>query len=76
MILDIIPRVNASGLVVLDIIQEVSDVVATVVTQTPQRRRRPPRQRSLSVESATTVAINSGETVALGGLIRDARPIR
>jgi general secretion pathway protein D len=65
-ILDIIPRVNASGLVVLDIIQEVSDVVATdtsisaVTTPTIQQRR-----------IASTVAISSGETVALGGLIRD-----
>jgi len=67
-ILDIIPRVNASGLVVLDIIQEVSDVVVrpgitvstTTVTPTIAQRR-----------IASTVAINSGETVALGGLIRD-----
>jgi general secretion pathway protein D len=65
-ILDIIPRVNASGLVMLDIIQEVSDVVATtqaisaVTTPTIQQRR-----------IASTVAISSGETVALGGLIRD-----
>jgi general secretion pathway protein D len=65
-ILDITPRVNASGLVVLDIIQEVSDVVPTapaissVTTPTIQQRR-----------IASTVAISSGETVALGGLIRD-----
>jgi general secretion pathway protein D len=67
-ILDIIPRVNASGLVVLDIIQEVSDVVvrpgvtATTTTVTPTIAQR---------RIASTVAINSGETVALGGLIRD-----
>jgi general secretion pathway protein D len=69
-ILDIIPRVNSSGLVVLDIIQEVSDVGATssgagttvteTVTPTISQRR-----------IASTVAVNSGETVALGGLIRD-----
>jgi general secretion pathway protein D len=69
-ILDIIPRVNASGLVVLDIIQEVSDVVvrpgvtATTTTVTPTIAQR---------RIASTVAINSGETVALGGLIRDNR---
>lgn len=62
-ILDIVPRVNASGLVVLDITQEVSDVAQTedpTITPTIQQRR-----------IASTVAINSGETVALGGLIRD-----
>lgn len=63
-ILDIVPRVNASGLVVLDILQEVSDVTETTTSAinspTIQQRR-----------IASTVAINSGETVALGGLIRD-----
>jgi general secretion pathway protein D len=70
-ILDIIPRVNASGLVVLDIVQEVSDVAQTVVssnTTTVAQATTPTiSQRRIS----STVAINSGETVALGGLIRD-----
>jgi general secretion pathway protein D len=70
-ILDIIPRVNTSGLVVLDIIQEVSDVGATStaagttvtegITPTISQRR-----------IASTIAVNSGETIALGGLIRDS----
>jgi len=65
-ILDIIPHVNASGLVVLDIVQEVSDVAtppggATTITPTIQQRR-----------IASTVAVNGGETIALGGLIRDS----
>lgn len=69
-ILDIIPHVNSSGLVVLDIVQEVSDVGATSaaagttvtegVTPTISQRR-----------VASTVAVNTGETIALGGLIRD-----
>ncbi len=63
-ILEVTPRVNASGLVVLEIIQEVSDVVATTTSTlnspTIQQRR---------IES--TVAVQSGETIALGGLIRD-----
>jgi len=63
-ILDIIPHVNASGLVVLDIIQEVSDVATTtssnINSPTIQQRR-----------IASTVAVNGGETIALGGLIRD-----
>jgi general secretion pathway protein D len=63
-ILDIIPRVNAGGLVVLDIIQEVSDVATTTSSNidSPTIQER---------QIASTVAINSGETVALGGLIRD-----
>jgi general secretion pathway protein D len=67
-ILDIIPRVNASGLVTLDIVQEVSDVTATVSSgidsPTIQQRR-----------IASTVAISSGQTVALGGLIRDRNEV-
>jgi general secretion pathway protein D len=67
-ILDIIPRVNASGLVVLDIIQEVSDVVVRPGVQTSTTTTTPTiAQRRI----ASTVAINSGETIALGGLIRD-----
>jgi general secretion pathway protein D len=63
-ILDIIPRVNAGGLVVLDIVQEVSDVATTTSSNidSPTIQQR---------QIASTVAINSGETVALGGLIRD-----
>ena len=64
-ILEVTPRVNASGLVVLEIMQEVSDVVATTTSTlnspTIQQRR---------IES--TVAVQSGETIALGGLIRDS----
>jgi general secretion pathway protein D len=71
-ILDIIPRVNASGLVVLDIIQEVSDVVATVVTADTTTTAQATSPTISQRRIATTVAINSGETVALGGLIRDS----
>jgi general secretion pathway protein D len=64
-ILDIIPRVNASGLVVLDIVQQVSDVTETESSEidSPTIQQR---------EIASTVAVNSGETIALGGLIRDS----
>jgi general secretion pathway protein D len=65
-VLQITPRVNAGGLVVLDIIQEVSDAIETETSEinspTIQQRR---------IE--TTVAVQSGETVAIGGLIRDIR---
>ncbi|MDH5748311.1 MAG: type II secretion system secretin GspD, partial [Rhodospirillales bacterium] len=63
-ILEVTPRVNANGLVVLDIMQEVSDAISTTTSgidsPTIQRRR---------VQS--TVAVQSGETIALGGLIKD-----
>ena len=64
--LEITPRVNSNGLVVLDIIQEVSDAISTATSDldspTIQQRR---------IES--TVAVQSGSTIGLGGLIRDRR---
>jgi|GEM_PF-135303 len=63
-ILNVTPRVNASGLVVLDIRQEVSDVAATTTSgiDSPTISQR---------RVATTVAVDSEQTVALGGLIQD-----
>ncbi len=62
--LEVTPRVNKSGLVTMEIRQEVSDAVPTTSSSidapTIQQRR---------IES--TVAITSGETIVLGGLIRD-----
>ena len=63
-LLNITPRVSSSGLVLLDIDQEVSDVVKTtssnIDSPTIQQRR---------IQSS--VAVNTGETIALGGLITD-----
>ena len=63
-ILQVTPRINKSGLVILDIAQEVSDVAATTTSDidspTIQQRR-----------FTSTVAVQSGATVALGGLIRE-----
>lgn len=60
-ILTVRPKVTSDGLVVLDVIQEVSDVIPTVtsgiVSPTIQQRR-----------FDSTVAVASGETVILGGL--------
>jgi len=63
-ILNVTPRVNASGLVVLDIQQEVSDVVQTTTSgiDSPTIAQR---------RVGTTVAVDSDQTVALGGLIQD-----
>lgn len=65
-ILNVAPRVNDNGLVLLEIEQEVSDVVATTTSgiDSPTIRQR---------RIATTVVVQSGQSVALGGLIREAR---
>jgi len=63
-ILKVTPRVNEGGRVMLDIEQEVSDVVETqssgIDSPTIQQRR-----------IKTSVAVDDGSTIALGGLIRD-----
>lgn len=63
-ILQVTPRVSSSGLVLLDITQEVSDVVETT---TSKLNSPTVRQRKL----ASAIVVDSGKTVALGGLIRD-----
>jgi len=65
-ILEVVPRVNANGLVFLEIIQEVSDVVPTTTSKLDS-----PTIQQRQIESS--VAVQSGESVALGGLIRDSR---
>ncbi|MCG8608290.1 type II and III secretion system protein, partial [bacterium] len=63
-ILEVTPRVNDSGLVIMEISQEVSDVIETetsgIDSPTIQQRRL-----------QSTVAVKDGQTIALGGLIRD-----
>ena len=63
--LEVTPRVNAGGLVTMEIDQEVSDAIATSSSDlnapTIQQRR-----------ITSTVAVQSGETIVLGGLIRDS----
>ncbi|MCF4164782.1 type II secretion system secretin GspD [Zavarzinia compransoris] len=65
-ILRITPRVNDNGLVLLDIAQEVSNVVKTSTSDldspTIQQRR-----------IASSIAVQDGQTVALGGLITEDR---
>jgi general secretion pathway protein D len=63
-ILQVTPRVNESGLVILDIEQEVSQVSqdSAAGTLTPTIATR---------VITTTAAVQSGQTVALGGLIQD-----
>ena len=61
-VLDVRPRVNPGGLVYLEVQQEVSNPEAAPAGTNP-----PIDQRQLS----TQVAVQSGHTVLLGGLIRD-----
>ncbi|MBL1140410.1 MAG: type II secretion system secretin GspD [Proteobacteria bacterium] len=63
--LEVTPRVNNSGLVTMDIRQEVSNAVATTSSDIDA-----PTIQQRQIES--TVAINSGQTIILGGLIRDS----
>jgi len=67
-ILKITPRVNAGGLVLLDIAQEVSDVLPLSAEQESSGIDSPTiEERKFS----TSVAVQDGETVALGGLIKN-----
>ena len=64
--LTVTPRVNSSGLVTMDIKQEVSNAVSTTTSAL-----NAPTIQNRQVES--TVAINSGDTIILGGLIQDTQ---
>ena len=69
-ILSVTPRVNASGLVVMELQQEVSNVARTGPQTTTSEQSTPTiAQRQIS----STVAVQSGETIVLGGLIQDNR---
>lgn len=63
-ILIVTPRVNASGRVLLEIDQEVSNVVKTTTSGIDSPTIQ---QRKLS----TKVIVNDGESIALGGLIQE-----
>ncbi len=65
-LLEVTPRVNAGGMVVLDIKQEVNDVDETTTSgiDSPTIIQR---------QIETSVAVQSGETLVLGGLIKENR---
>jgi general secretion pathway protein D len=65
-ILRVTPRVNKSGMVILEVSQEVSDVVPTTTSgiDSPTIQQR---------KFNSTVAVKDGETIALGGLIRETK---
>ncbi len=62
--LEVTPRVNNSGLVTMDIRQEVSNAVTTETSTIDA-----PTIQQRQIES--TVAINTGETIVLGGLMQE-----
>ncbi|WP_432695482.1 type II secretion system secretin GspD [Marinobacterium sp. YM272] len=66
-LLEVTPRVNAGGMVVLDITQEVNDVAEETTSSSIDSPTI--TQRRIN----TSVAVQSGETLVLGGLIRENR---
>ena len=64
-ILDVVPRINPGGLVYMDIQQQVSDAQDQSSNNDSQNN---PRISTRSV--STQVAVQSGQTVLLGGLIK------
>ncbi|HBD11517.1 MAG TPA: type II secretion system protein GspD [Porticoccaceae bacterium] len=64
--LEVTPRVNSGGMVILDLTQRVDDVDETDTSgiDSPTIIQR---------EITTSVAVQSGETIVLGGLIRENR---
>lgn len=65
-ILKVTPRVNRGGMVMMDISQEVSQVSDTSASPVPS-----PTIQERKINSS--VAVQDGETVVLGGLISDSR---
>ncbi len=69
-ILKITPRINASGLVQLDVSQEVSQI-STSASGTSATQRQSPTISTRRI--ASTVSVRDGEVIALGGLFSDTR---
>jgi general secretion pathway protein D len=65
-ILKVTPRVNRGGMVMMDISQEVSQVTATTTSSIGS-----PTFQQRKIDSS--VAVQDGETVVLGGLISDSK---
>ena len=66
-ILEITPRVSSSGLVTLDVSQEVSDVATTL--STPGLNSPTFLERNIT----SRVVVQDGQTIGLAGLIRDSQ---
>lgn len=69
-ILKVTPRVNAGGLVLLDVSQEVSDVNPSPASTASSTATSP----TISTRRiSTSVAVQDGQVIALGGLFRDSK---
>ena len=64
-LLTVVPRINAGDMITLDVLQKVTDI-GPVETTTKQRTFL---QRSMK----SRIAVQSGQTAILGGLIRDGK---
>ena len=65
--LEVTPRVNANGMVIMEIKQVVSSVVKIPVLTATETERQSPTIDKKEIESS--VAVLDGETIVLGGLI-------
>jgi len=70
-ILKVSPRVNANGLITLDVGQEVSAVANASTTAATNSLGPTITQRRIQ----STITVQDGETVALGGLIQDTNSL-
>jgi general secretion pathway protein D len=66
-LLAVTPRINSGGLVTLELNQEVSEVDRSSVTASN------PNPDVITRNAKTSVIVASGESIALGGLIRDIK---
>lgn len=67
-LLNVTPRIGRGGVIVLEVSQEVSDAVETTTSGIDS-----PTIKQRRIE--TTVAIRNGQTVVLGGLMRESRTV-
>ncbi|MEP9360938.1 type II secretion system secretin GspD [Sphingomonas sp. KR3-1] len=72
-ILKVTPRVNAGGLVLLDISQEVSDVNVNAPVASGDKTPSSPTISTRRI--STSVAVQDGQVIALGGLFRDSKSL-
>jgi len=72
-ILKVTPRVNAGGLVLLDISQEVSDVNVNAPNASGDRTPASPTISTRRI--STSVAVQDGQVIALGGLFRESKSL-
>ncbi len=72
-ILNVTPRITRQGLVTIDVQQEASDLLGFDILGTGASALRAPRVNDRVTD--TSVTIQDGETVVIGGLIRDSRAL-